>query len=105
MMGMDSFNCTEEEVDKLKTQVELSINVLDSFSLLGKVCRGNCQRHAPLPGWVLKNIPCEGNGIIARDYLADIGARNPKNKRLSILCGVRCPSVATTTSTPTVSDI
>lgn len=50
-------------------QVKVYQTMVDSKYRFKRICN-DCSKGAYMQ-WILEHIPCEGEGIIARDYMAD----------------------------------
>ncbi len=59
---MESFNCTEADVNSLMAEVKVFQTMLDTANRI---------RNTVYMQWILDHIPCEGDGIMARNYIAD----------------------------------
>lgn len=62
-----TFTCTEVGVTSLMASVKTYGAMLESANRFRRVC--NCSKTAYMQ-WIMENIPCEGEGIMARDYMS-----------------------------------
>lgn len=70
ILGSDSFNCMEADIKSLTSHIEVYQSMMKSASAFRRVCTDDCARAPLFTQWVLESIPCEGDGVITREYLA-----------------------------------
>jgi hypothetical protein len=91
------FNCTEEEVTSFMSSITVYQEMLNAAVKFRRFCGRQCfPRYVQ---WIEENIPCEGEGIIVREYISDPAnefiLRRERNIDLTQLrCTERLNSVA-----------
>lgn len=88
-----SFECTEAGIDRLIYHMDVYASLAIGVQSITNLYENSARRLPNYMGWVEQNIPCEGDGIITRDYLNDASIGG-----LPGLQGVRCPTATLTAS-------
>ena len=85
-----TFNCTEEEIASLMSSAMVYQGMLDRAARFRRFCK-DCSWTMYMQ-WIQENIPCEGEGIIVREYISDPANEfNLRRERID-LTSLRCAS-------------
>lgn len=87
------FSCTEAGIDYLLTHIDIYTALDNSMTYVRRNLVNN--RNPRYLRWVRQNIPCEGDGIITREYLSDNGIDSFKSVNFE---EIRCPTTTAVTS-------
>ena len=84
--------------------IELYQSMIDAALMFTRVCRvraGHCTS-TPYIQWVMENIPCEGEGIAVREYIANPSTEFPGvyDDLSAVKCTVDSPTIDPPTDTP-----
>ena len=80
--------CTEEELKSILAQVTIHQDMLDAANSFRRQC-GTCSS-TDYKKWILDNIPCEGDGILARDFMVEEFSRGLIGEDLDV-SDLQCP--------------
>ena len=85
------FNCTKKDIDTLISNIDIYNSLAGGVHYIRQFCR-DCSystSDSDYIEWVKQNIPCVGDGVIAREYISNSTILE------GVISSVRCPTTAT----------
>ena len=87
-MEMQAVTCTEEDLNSILAQVTIHQDMLAAAKSFRTQC-DTCSS-TDYEQWILENIPCEGDGIVARNYMVEEFSRGLIGEDLDV-SNLQCP--------------